>query len=135
MVDDGAGPGPLSGADWERVKAEAAARAAELMAAMMRPGRELAEAGRFPVTVAHGVPEDDEESARVFGLAEVAQQCARRAGDGCRVDTVGRSDAQTFVFGGPGAQRAAQEFAAAAAERASSWWRVVESAHLHRRDG
>jgi hypothetical protein len=77
-------PVQMDGPQWEQAKADAAERARALSMNLLRPPSELAAEGKFTVTIVHGHPETEEETKRVYGLPDLAEQVIRdlRPADG-----------------------------------------------------
>jgi hypothetical protein len=85
---------------------------------------ELAARGVHPVSVVHGCAETGEDADLIYrALPALAGECGPLAG------TRGGNEFSTFLFTGPGADRAAAGFIAAVLEIAPRWWRVTATAH------
>ncbi|WP_189243676.1 hypothetical protein [Planobispora rosea] len=82
---------------------------------------ELAAAGLHPVTIAHGDPEDPEETQALFKTlprqAKQTQALQARSGG---------NDYTTYLFTNP---TAAAAFTADAVALARPWWRITPTAH------
>lgn len=105
----------LSGWDDEQMQA-AMERIREVAGILALPEEQaiaqLAELGRYPVSVSHGAPEDAASAALIERLAQTARRYR------C-VHKTGKSEATTYLFSSP---QAAAGFLADALGFAESWW-------------
>jgi hypothetical protein len=85
---------------------------------------ELAVRGLRPVSVVHGYGEEPEEAMLIYcALPELAR------GAGQLAHQVSGGGFTTYVYTGPGADKAVTEFIAAVRCLAPRWWRITATAH------
>lgn len=116
-------------AAWEEIR-DVALRQVSDLESMFATGiqsvteAELAAQGIYPVTIAHGHPETEDEYRLVGELPELAAECGQLAG------IRGGSEHTTYLFTGPAAADTAAAFTAQVTSRTTPrWWRITPTAY------